>query len=131
MYWEQLQKNTENIGTLFDPLPSQLTGNITCLNDAQEIALGYVGAHTVSEKRIFIAPSELPRTWRPLTGYESCIPPDTVDPADIHTVFGFGKVVPVKAAYDVKGVFKGYTSGTRDCVDCRLRGTAIRPSFWQ
>ncbi|MEJ7664694.1 MAG: DUF4249 family protein [Hymenobacter sp.] len=27
-YWDKLRKNTENLGTLFDPLPSQLSGNV-------------------------------------------------------------------------------------------------------
>lgn len=130
-YWEQLQKNTENIGTLFDPQPSQLTGNVKCLNDEQELALGYVGAHTVSEQRIFISRNDIPRAWRPLTGYESCVPPDTVLLQDIHSIFGPGTIVPVQPVYTKGGAVRGYTSATKDCVDCRLRGTSIRPSFWQ
>ncbi|WBO84381.1 DUF4249 domain-containing protein [Hymenobacter yonginensis] len=130
-YWEQLQKNTENIGTLFDPLPSQLTGNVKCLNDGQELALGYVGAHGISEQRLFIDRDQLPRAWRPLTGYEDCIPPDTVELPAIHNVFGGNKVVPVRAVYTTGGALRGYTSATKDCVDCRLRGTSVRPSFWQ
>jgi hypothetical protein len=130
-YWEQLQKNTEKIGTLFDPLPSQLTGNVKCLNDDQELALGYVGAHSISEKRLFISRDQLPRAWRPLSGYESCIPPDTVELPAIHNVFGGNLVVPIQAVFTKFGTLRGYTASSKDCVDCRLRGTSIRPSFWQ
>ncbi|RZK94082.1 MAG: DUF4249 domain-containing protein, partial [Hymenobacter sp.] len=33
-YWELLRKNTENLGTVNDPLPARLAGNIHCLSDA-------------------------------------------------------------------------------------------------
>jgi hypothetical protein len=124
-YWELLRKNTENIGTLFDPLPSQLTGNVHCLNDEAELALGYIGAHTVEEKRIFIRRAELPGTWRLLTGYESCIPPDTARMIrDLNAVFSGGRI-------PLTQVPGGYATTTVDCVDCRKRGSAVRPAFWQ
>jgi len=129
-YWSLLKKNTENIGTLFDPLPAQLTGNVHCLTNEAELTLGYVGAGSVQEQRIFITRGQLPPTWRPRTGYESCFPPDTVDLRDVHTVFSNPANVPVSPAY-YRGVLRGYTRSTPDCVDCRKRGSVVRPSFWQ
>ncbi|TGE10244.1 DUF4249 domain-containing protein [Hymenobacter fodinae] len=133
-YWEALRKNTENIGTLFDPLPTQLTGNVHNVADASEPVIGFVGAQSVSEKRIFITHSQLPREWRSVTGYESCkidtiprplAPPPT--PAEILGFFQRGEVVPI-----VQDKQTGdYYVSTPDCVDCRRRGTNVRPSFWQ
>lgn len=138
-YWDQLKKNTENIGTLFDPLPTQLTGNIRCLNDETELALGYIGTHSLVQRRIFIARSELPRTWPISNGYESCVPPDTLflykpspgpSPEDkLLSTFGSGDILPIDRLYGSSGII-GYTAKSRDCIDCRTRGAAVKPSFW-
>jgi hypothetical protein len=130
-YWSLLKKNTENIGTLFDPLPAQLTGNVHCLNDDTELALGYVGASSVQEKRIFISRGQLPPAWRLLTGYESCVPPDTVKLSNVDNTFSNPAVIPVSPAFSPMGSLQGYTRSGVECVDCRKRGTAVRPSFWQ
>ncbi|HEX8425932.1 DUF4249 domain-containing protein [Hymenobacter sp.] len=140
-YWDLLKKNTENIGTLFDPLPAQLTGNVRCVDDASELALGYVGVHSVEVKRLFIRNSELPRTWPIKSGYEGCTPPDTVfivgpdirvPPAQIlQSAFGGPNYLPIGPHFDpTSGLLIGYTAKNRDCIDCRTRGTAIKPSFW-
>ena len=42
-YWDKLRKNTENLGSLFDPLPSQLSGNVHRLDDDQRIGAGLRG----------------------------------------------------------------------------------------
>ncbi|GAA4350988.1 hypothetical protein GCM10023185_09280 [Hymenobacter saemangeumensis] len=124
-YWDLLKKNTENIGTLFDPLPSQLTGNIRCLSNPEEPVLGFIGAHSVEEKRIFIDRLRLPFPWRMLSGYEDCYPPDTVKaPQSVYNVLEAG-LIPVFLSS------AGYVVSTVDCVDCRRRGTATRPAFWQ
>lgn len=131
-YWELLKRNTENIGTLFDPLPSQLTGNIRCLTDDDELALGYIGAHSVAEKRIFISRADLPPT-RFLTGYEACIPPDTLRASLDQSLADkiAAAFVPGSNLVPVTEVTNGVVASTRDCVDCRRRGTDVRPSFWQ
>lgn len=137
-YWELLRKNTENIGSLFDPQPSQVSGNVKCLTNADEIALGFVGAHSVTEKRIFIRRADLPVTWRVRDGYESCQPPDTVDiirdrisPAQIlaSAFTSRAGALPIDPIYS-QGVLRGYTAKSADCIDCRKRGTSVKPSFW-
>ncbi|WP_197070423.1 DUF4249 domain-containing protein [Hymenobacter sp. DG25B] len=138
-YWELLRKNTENIGTLFDPLPSQLTGNVHCLTDASEIIIGFVGAQTMSERRIFIDTGQLPRNWSFATGYETCVldtlyrphenPPPKIKP--IPTQF-FANVsyTPIEEYYIDGDPYVYYLYSSTDCVDCRKRGTNVKPSFW-
>ena len=139
-YWEKLRKNTENIGTLYDPLPVQLTGNVNALDGGDDRALGFVGAHSMSEKRIFIDRSDLPATARPFSGYESCIPPDTINPfsrvvanptsaeidAYLGLIFNNTDYLPIQRLPNSSSIL----GKSRDCVDCRARGTAVRPSFW-
>ncbi|MCC2545998.1 DUF4249 domain-containing protein [Hymenobacter sp. BT175] len=129
-YWELLKKNTESIGTLFDPQPSQLTGNVRCLTNPSELALGYVGVHSREVKRLFVDRNDLPRTWITTTGYEGCFPPDTAKIGFLDLYFGRGLLLPISEAYDERGRFAGYLASTPDCIDCRKRGTAIKPSFW-
>ena len=136
-YWELLRKNTENIGSLFDPQPTQVTGNVHSLDDSQELVLGFVGAHSITDKRLFINRAELPASVRPLSGYEACIPPDTIklgggieplSPEELqlalYNLFNSQKYLPINIS---KG---GIAAKERDCIDCRTRGTDVRPSFW-
>ena len=139
-YWELLRKNTESIGSLFDPQPAQLTGNVHCLTNATDLALGFVGTHSVTEKRLFIRRQELPPSWKLLSGYEACQPPDTVSlrppppaptPAEIlaATFYPASGYLPIDPIY-IGGSLGGYTAKSRDCIDCRTRGTSIKPSYW-
>jgi hypothetical protein len=130
-YWEKLRKNTESLGTLFDPLPSQLSGNVHCLSDPSELVLGYVGAGSVAERRIFIARADLPRDISNspfISGYETCHP-DTVKVGDAAFYFGDNRLLPIYPANNLMPP-TAYSAGTPDCVDCRLRGTNIKPSYW-
>jgi hypothetical protein len=122
-YWDLLRKNTESIGTLFDPQPSQLTGNVHCLSNEAELAFGFVGAHSLEQQRIFIARSQLPFDWPYISGYEACLPPDTAT-GNIIPLLRTGLFVPLNEFP------AGVTVSTPDCVDCRLRGTSVKPSFW-
>jgi hypothetical protein len=129
-YWEALQKNTESLGTLFDPQPSQLTGNVHCLSNASEIALGFVGAHSLAARRIFIDRSQLPLDWPYNDGFTGCYPPDTLDPVKSKTdpikFFRAGYAIPVSEI----PATPNYVISTPDCVDCRRKGSVTRPSFW-
>ncbi|WP_051359819.1 DUF4249 domain-containing protein [Adhaeribacter aquaticus] len=130
-YWETLSKNTENIGTLFDPFPSQLTGNITCLNDPKEPVFGFVSVTNEIEKRIFISTyADLPTSWhginRKSITYASC---ET-------GLMGKDGLTPANPAYLIvdrvmlEDGSMDYTYSSVGCVDCRLRGTNVMPDFW-
>ncbi|MBD2723456.1 DUF4249 domain-containing protein [Hymenobacter sp. BT189] len=138
-YWELLRKNTESIGSLFDPQPSQVTGNVHCLSDPEEMVLGFIGAHSISEIRIFITRAELPAAVRVLNGYEACVPPDTMFISGpraprgnaavlLKDAFATQQQLPIGPVYDANGGgLVGYTVKSRDCVDCRTRGSATKP----
>ena len=53
-YWQQMSKNSENVGDLFAPIPSEMRGNIRSLSDSTELVLGYINVSAVSTKRIYI-----------------------------------------------------------------------------
>ncbi|ALD20701.1 DUF4249 domain-containing protein [Hymenobacter sp. DG25A] len=137
-YWEALKKNTETIGSLFDPLPSQSTGNVRNLNQPQEPVLGFVGVGSVTQKRIFISKKELPGAWTFKTGYEDCglLPVDVLPLKGVaysevlSETFSSGDNIPIYQYYNSE-YGNIYTSYPEECADCRLRGTTTRPTFWQ
>ncbi|MBO0359219.1 DUF4249 domain-containing protein [Hymenobacter sp. BT186] len=134
-YWERLKRNTESLGTLFDPLPTQLTGNVHSLQDASELVIGYVGASSMTERRLFIDVSELPPGTRFLTGYEKlCEQPDTVSslvPSVLASQFDANRI-PVYRVFDPRTglILIGYSRAFAFCADCRYRGTNVKPAFW-
>src|SRR6186997_819015 len=58
-FLEQMKKNTESLGTIFDPQPSVIKGNIHSLSDPDEMVIGYINATTAQDKRIFISGAQL------------------------------------------------------------------------
>ncbi len=130
-YWQILKKNTESTGTIFDPQPSQLQGNIRCLSNPQEPVIGFVIASTVEQKRTFIAGRDL--SYRFINpGYEYC-ELDTIpnSPNLIIEKFQDGTFVPVLSLGGPLGI-TDYTYSYKNCVDCREKGGInIRPDFWQ
>jgi hypothetical protein len=123
-YLLQLKKTTESLGGLFDPLPSQVTGNISCVTDPSEIVLGYFSGATTQSQRIFIDFKELPRS---LQYYKS-------QQCEIDTVFlrnfGNGNLSLPIGTFGTPAL-EGYLTTDPACVDCRLLGgSATKPDFW-
>ena len=125
-YWQILQKTSQQLGTLFDVQPSQFQGNIHSSSNSSEPVIGYIGASTVSEKRIFIDHSSL-TDWNEFDG-NTCEIIGTIQTARdiLHFYFSDGYYSP----YYFSGM--GSVTYTRTpCVDCRTQGgTTVRPSFW-
>ncbi len=51
-YWRRYKEQSTREGTIFDPLPAPLLGNIVNINDPSDVALGYFEVSGVSKKRI-------------------------------------------------------------------------------
>ena len=126
-----MQSNTESLGSIFDPTPSELKGNIQCLTNPSEPVVGYVSAGTVQQQRIFIRRSQMPYWYYSFT----CPIPDSVVPLDTTSLkyfFGQAGYIPVDADYSLGGPLLGWYSNIAGCIDCRLQGgTTTEPSFWQ
>ena len=125
LYWKLLQKTTENLGGLFDPLPAQVTGNIHNSSNPGENVLGYFSGGYLQERRIYISPNDLPENLRrvdPTFCVQDSIP--------IARVSALGNSVLLIGSYGVPAIL-GYLYSTPTCVDCRLAGgTTTKPDFW-
>ena len=57
---QKMKKNTEQVGTLFDAQPSQISGNFKCLTNPGELVIGFVEVTEEQTKRAFIYNSQVP-----------------------------------------------------------------------
>ncbi len=121
-YWTDLSKTTQSTGSLFDPLPSQVTGNIKNVDDAKELVFGYFSAATATSKRIFISP----HLGRPEVCVMDTLPATACGNPD------------KECALETSNLLSGWLddvsilAASPDCLDCRLKGgTIVKPSFWK
>lgn len=123
-FWLELEKTTENLGGLFDPMPSRVSGNIHNINDLSEPVLGYFSGGSVQEKRIFIEFYDLPE-------YLLYVPPSSC----ILDSLTFSEVRVMGPGYLLSNVDFDtglYTRSTVECLDCRAAGgTVTKPAFWE
>ncbi|HEX6847932.1 MAG TPA: DUF4249 domain-containing protein [Chitinophagaceae bacterium] len=123
-FFEILKKNTENIGSLFGPQPSELKGNIKCLTQPDEPVIGFVTASGVTEKRIFISNGEVAPWHKGLFCREDSI----ANHRDSIIAAVGGGLVPITY---LDAPINRYLFSTPFCVDCTSRGaTNIKPLFW-
>lgn len=71
-FFKDLITINQNQGTLFDPIPSSLIGNIKNTSNEDIPVLGYFLVTGASEKRIFIDREELPKAYSPTDGFDNC-----------------------------------------------------------
>ena len=140
-YWQNLKKNTEQLGGIFDAQPSEISGNIHCITIPSEPVIGFISVGSYTQGRIFIDNRDLP-AWRPDPDpyYADCFILNFLfsDPlqAGTNTVaknLYTDLYVPVNiiATTGKKGpIILGWTGAPNHCVDCTLRGTNKKPVFW-
>ena len=131
MFWSNLKKNTEQLGSIFDALPSEIPGNIRCVTNPSEQVVGYISVCTVQTKILFINNRQLP-SWTPNYPY-AC----SLDSAGPHPwlplsvlILSPNALLGVDAIGPVTNPI-GYTYTERDCADCTIRGSKIPPPFWR
>jgi hypothetical protein len=131
--WEQrVQKNTEQLGSIFDAQPSDITGNIHNTADASEPVIGFIGCTTETQKRLFIDRGQLPfvTIYDP---YQGCAKLDTIAniPDSIAIYFKGGIHLAVDFQHAGTSIVS-YSGASAGCIDCRVQGgTTIKPDFWQ
>jgi hypothetical protein len=124
-FWREMENINENLGTLFDPLPYTLKGNIYNIDDENETVLGYFDASSIQEKRIFIHNSELPYFITPDYYYDCS---DTVVSYNqIRSLVEEGYML-VGEVVDSGG--SRYQLSEEVCIDCTIFGINEEPDFW-
>lgn len=129
LYWEKVQNITQQVGGLYDIVPSSVPGNMQCIENPDESVLGYFSVSARSSRRIFIK-DYFSGLVDPYSNFY-CI--FTTIPTDYPYGYpGFG--VEVWALFIHPGSFSSapYTILTKDeaCADCTVRGSPNKPDFW-
>jgi hypothetical protein len=117
-YWRLLKDVNENTGGLYETMPAQVYGNISCCNGNKK-ALGFFSALAVSEKRLFIDRSDHSVLTR--SAYEGCMYYDYEQLPWVPKSF-FGR--NTESGIDI------FCSADY-CADCKAYGTNVKPDFWE
>ncbi len=126
IYWENIRKNSDKIGGIFSPQPSEIGGNIHCITSPSERVLGYVSAGVVSKKRKFTEGKTIGVYREPMSCESIFVDKD--NPIQFSSLY--------EAGYDVISFSGSKEEGEesywvmKKCSDCRIRGTKNKPSFW-
>lgn len=136
-FLQKMKKNTEQLGSIFDAQPSDLQGNIHCTSNPSEIVVGFISCCPVDEKRSFIRNEDLPG-WNYATDCFLLV--ENNDTAYIkannYSLSGYTPfILPVGYLTTFSqpppdGVILTFSAADASCVDCTLRGTPNKPSFW-
>lgn len=127
-YWKNLQDITQNTGTLFDPTPAMVTGNISNTSDPDIPVLGIFQASALTRERIFIDRTEIPKSLDIPSGYLSCNFFDIVDSVelDYYSSRGF----PLAEIYTLAGVDHYIFANAEFCFRCTQSGSNEKPDYW-
>ena len=141
-FYRILKGNSEGMGSIFDAQPSQLKTNLKCTSDPGETVIGYTNTTSVKTKRKFISVKELP-DWHYFESFNCGI--DTVwvgvrallvgngtHAEQIATALTIGQVPVDPLEWEGEPPYKilKYSSVSKVCVDCRVRGVHEKPAFW-
>jgi hypothetical protein len=126
-YWNAMKGNTEQTGSIFGSQPNQTKGNLRNISDSSETVIGYIGAGSIQQKRIFISNADMPPGWNQLRNCtEYRVPLDSLD-----YYFGGNIYSPYASDPPNSPRPQAYFGASPSCVDCRLAGgTLDKPVFW-
>jgi hypothetical protein len=135
-FWDNLRKNTEANGTIFDAQPSLNQTNYHCLTNPAELVVGWLSVGSTATRRIFIDRSQLPAAYNPQYALAGGCHIDTAhyndgsfsilgDTTEYTAINGYyHSPFPPMGPNDI-------TYSTRDCADCTSRGKTVAPPFWK
>jgi len=142
LYWEKLQSFTEQVGGLYDKIPSAIPNNVYCVDDPNEKVLGYLSVSASTSKRIFIKDNFAGL----INLYTNCIG-DTIfngDPIPYLNYYSWiidaGLLHPSAWVIGADSIIHQIFLPTipyviityfRGCADCIARGTLTEPDFWK
>jgi len=113
-YFSNLQKNVEQTGSIFAPVPSEMKGNISSVTNPELPVIGFIEVSTITSKELFVP--ENGELYEPKLS--NCFQTITTDPY-------LGLPIYIYAPPEIS-----YAEGR--CVDCRTREKASKkkPDFW-
>ena len=126
-YHETLYRNSNMGGSLFEASPSEIRGNVICVEDSTAVVLGYVSATTLEQRRAFMDG----RYYMPPSFDYELFFPDFEDTTPLqYYAMGYRPVKDWEML--VNGVLQsGLAWGEKRCIDCvAAGGSKMKPAYW-
>ncbi|MBB4036185.1 hypothetical protein GGR21_002086 [Dysgonomonas hofstadii] len=119
-YIVNLEKNIEEMGSIFGPMPSEMKGNITCVTNPDNPVIGYVDVSTTTSKTFFYSyPNDVY-----IEGYIDGSLVCKIEEGYPDGSYGIVSFLPDPPPIQ-------YTIAPLKCMDCRHNGgTKAKPPFW-
>jgi len=127
LFMQKMKKNTEQVGTLFDAQPSQISGNFKCLTNPGELVIGFVEVTEEQTKRAFIYNSQVPGWSYNMICMQKIID-NNLDSINKYAAFLYPTLPDTLDP--LGGIVTFYVTDRESCVDCNTRGVHRKPAFW-
>ena len=123
LYWENIKSNSEYNGSLFAPTPSELVGNIHCVQEPNEMVMGYINVAEIARKELVVQHLKANFYKPKRTPPEEILSPSQWVEYYENYYLPYACVTP--------GVMSETYWAVASCVDCRLLGgTFDAPDNW-
>ena len=123
-YWQNIRENSQNQGTIFSPIPSQMSGNIHCISDPSVLVIGFINAAEQTEAEMYYDNS-VEQFYKGDSNFEFF----EVRP-DEFALYYSQDYIPYDHYLDLDSG-EVYLWGARRCLDCTsVGGTKDKPSYW-
>lgn len=135
-FFINMQKNTEQLGSIFDAQPSELQGNIHNINNAAEPVIGWISVTNIQTKTIAIPDQVVPAgtviNYPANCAVDSALFVNKQGYNDVQNILLTPPITELPILQITDGpVVLGYTYSSRVCTDCTLRGSKTPPWFWK
>ena len=119
-YFSNIKKNTQQTGSIFAPIPSELRGNISCVTDPVRPVIGFVDVSSTTQKQQYIRHNGI---------YESSYD-DECEIYDLPQLLEmYERIPPDFVEYEPKA--KPPTYVRQKCVECtHYGGSTQKPEDW-
>ena len=131
-YLKKIEEINETTGSLFDPIPNEVYGNIRSSDNSNIPVLGYFSVSGVTEKRIFLARSDLMERFAVPRGPEC--PSDTIelDFQLLKSKVRSPSIILYDYNYNLLGFPIGFVLSGPECTSCAASGAVNKaPDFWE
>lgn len=131
-FWETLKRNTDDLGTIFSPLPSIITGNLHLEGDDNQPVVGFISLGVIKQVRLYINQKDVIPWGFNDPEFDDCsisIEPIYIGSTQYFSDFGTGAVLPARELMEGTTIV-AYYSSPRRCSDCTLYASRVKPAFW-
>ena len=123
---ESARQNLECYNYLFRNDGGDNFANVS-ISNPNEMVIGFMTISGIMEKRIFINYTQVPG-WNFNMNCGTLTVPNRKDSLDAY--FKDGKNLVTISNLGASGKIETYNGSTANCLDCRLKGSSIKPVFW-